>query len=178
MLKLLRKVRAAQGGMAAAEFALILPALLALIFGSIEVTNVLIVRSDVSNVTSTAADLIAQESTVSDDDMSDVFSALNALLYPYQTSTATVIITSVIDDGKGGGKVAWSDAQNGTARTVGSSVTVPTGLITTGGSVVMTEVSYAYTTPSAYLIKLPVTMTNTFYTHPRRVAQIARIHSS
>src|ERR1700679_3739319 len=113
MLKLLRKVRAAQGGMAAAEFALILPALLALIFGSIEVTNVLIVRSDVSNVTSTAADLIAQESTVSDDDMSNVFSALNALLYPYQTSTATVIITSVIDDGKGGGKVAWSDAQTG-----------------------------------------------------------------
>jgi Flp pilus assembly protein TadG len=176
MLKILKRIRAAQGGMAAAEFALILPALLALIFGAIEVTNVLIVRADVSSVTSTAADLIAQESTVGDADMTNVFNALSALIYPYSTTGAQVVITSVIDDGKGGGKVAWSDAQNATARSVGTAVTVPTGLITTGGSVIMAEVTYSYTTPSAYLVKLPVTMSNTFYSHPRRVAQIARTH--
>jgi Flp pilus assembly protein TadG len=176
MLKMLKRIRAAQGGMAAAEFALILPALLALIFGAIEVTNVLIVRADVSSVTSTAADLIAQESTVGDADMTNVFNALNALIYPYSTTGAQVVITSVIDDGKGGGKVAWSDAQNATARAVNSAVTVPTGLITSGGSVVMVEVTYAYTTPSSYLVKLPVTMSNVFYSHPRRVAQIARTH--
>ena len=176
MLTMFRRIRAAQGGMAAAEFALILPALLAMIFGAIEVTNVLIVRADVANITSSAADLIAQESTVGDADMTNVFNSLSALIYPYSTTGARIVITSVIDDGHGGGKVAWSDAYNGTARTVGAAVTVPTGLITTGGSVVMTEVTYAYTTPSAYLVKLPVTMTNTFYSHPRRVAQILRTH--
>lgn len=176
MLTILKRIRAAQSGMAAAEFALILPALLAMIFGAIEVTNVLIVRADVSNITSSAADLIAQESTVGDADMTNVFNSLSALIYPYSTTGARIVITSVIDDGHGGGKVAWSDAYNGTARTVGTAVTVPTGLITTGGSVVMSEVTYSYTTPSAYLVKLPVTMTNTFYSHPRRVAQIARTH--
>jgi Flp pilus assembly protein TadG len=176
MLKMLRKIRAARDGMAAVEFALILPALLALLFGGLEVTNVLIVRADVSNMTSSAADLIAQESTVGDADMTNVFSALTALIYPYSTTPARIIITSVIDDGKGGGKVAWSDAYNGTAHTVGAAMTVPTGLITTGGSVVVSEVTYTYTTPSAYLVKIPVTMSNTFYSHPRRVAQIARTH--
>jgi Flp pilus assembly protein TadG len=176
MLKMLRKIRAARDGMAAVEFALILPALLALLFGGLEVTNVLIVRADVSNITSTAADLIAQESTVSDNDMSNVFNALAALVYPYATAPAKIIITSVIDDGKGGGKVAWSDAYNGTAHTVGTAMTVPAGLITTGGSVVVSEVTYTYTTPSTYLVKIPVTMSNTFYSHPRRVAQIARTH--
>lgn len=173
---MLRKIRAAQDGMAAVEFALILPALLALLFGGLEVTNVLIVRADVSNVTSTAADLIAQESTVGDADMTNVFNALTALIYPYSTAPAKIVITSVIDDGKGGGKVAWSDAYNGTAHTVGTAMTVPTGLITTGGSVVVSEVTYTYTTPSTYLVKIPVTMNNTFYSHPRRVAQIARTH--
>jgi len=173
---MLRKIRAARDGMAAVEFALILPALLALLFGGLEVTNVLIVRADVSNMTSSAADLIAQESTVGDADMTNVFSALTALIYPYSTTPAKIVITSVIDDGKGGGKVAWSDAYNSTAHTVGTSMTVPTGLITTGGSVVVSEVTYTYTTPSAYLVKIPVTMSNTFYSHPRRVSQIARTH--
>jgi Flp pilus assembly protein TadG len=176
MLRILRKIRAARDGMAAVEFALILPAMLALLFGGLEVTNVLIVRADVSNITSSAADLIAQESSVSDADMTNVFSALTALIYPYSTSGAKIIITSVVDDGHGGGKVAWSDAYNGTAHTVGTAMTVPTGLITTGGSIVVSEVTYAYTTPSTYLVKIPVTMTNTFYSHPRRVAQIARTH--
>ena len=176
MLTILGRIRAARSGMAAVEFALILPALLAMIFGAIEVTNVLLVRADVGNITSSAADLIAQESTVGDADMTNVFNALSALIYPYSTTGARIVITSVIDDGHGGGKVAWSDAYNGTARTVGTAVTVPSGLITTGGSVVMSEVTYAYTTPSAYLVKVPVTMTNTFYSHPRRVAQIARTH--
>jgi len=108
--------------------------------------------------------------------MTNVFSALTALIYPYSTSGAKIIITSVVDDGHGGGKVAWSDAYNGTAHTVGTAMTVPTGLITTGGSIVVSEVTYAYTTPSTYLVKIPVTMTNTFYSHPRRVAQIARTH--
>lgn len=173
---MLGKIAAAKDGMAAVEFALIVPALLALLFGGLEVTNVLIVRADVSNMTSSAADLIAQESTVGDADMTNVFNALTALIYPYSTTPAKIVITSVIDDGKGGGKVAWSDAYNGTAHTVGAAMTVPTGLITTGGSIVVSEVTYTYTTPSAYLVKIPVTMSNTFYSHPRRVAQIARTH--
>lgn len=174
MLKLLRRIKHEQGGLAAVEFALILPAMLVLVFGAIEVTNVLIVKSDTTKLASTAADLIAQESTVSNSDMTNVLNSLNALIYPYPSVPAKIVITSVIDDGKGGGKVAWSDTKNGTARTVGSTVNVPTGLITTGGSVILSEVTYTYTSPAAYMVKIPVTMTNVFYSHPRRVSQIAR----
>ena len=172
MLNNWRKIGSAQGGMAAAEFALILPVMLALVFGSIEVTNALTCKTDVSTVAGTAADLVAQETQIGQTDINNVFSALSALVYPYPTTSARIVITSVIDDGHGGGKVDWSQAYNGIPRSKGTPVTVPTGLITTGGSVIMSEVTYTYTPASTWLVKLPFTMSNRFYSHPRRVAQI------
>jgi Flp pilus assembly protein TadG len=172
MLSNLRKIAKAQGGMAAAEFALILPVMLVLVFGSIEVTNALICRTDVSTMAGTAADLVAQETQVGQTDINNVFSALSALVYPYPTTGAQIVITSVIDDGHGGGKVDWSQAYNATPRSKGTPVTVPTGLITTGGSVIMSEITYTYTPVSTWLVKYPITMSNRFYSHPRRVAQV------
>ena len=158
--------------MAAVEFALILPAMIALIFGAVEVTSALICKADVSNTASTAADLIAQESQVNTTDFNNVFSALGSLIYPFPSTSIKVVITSVIDDGHGGGKVDWSKTYHGTARSKGSAVAVPAGLLTTGGSVVLSEVTYTYTPLSNVLVRLPITMNDTFYSHPRRVAQI------
>jgi Flp pilus assembly protein TadG len=172
MLKMLRRFRRARSGIAAVEFALILPVMLVLVLGTVEVTNALICKTDVSNTASTAADLIAQESSVDTSDMTDVFAALSALNYPFPAAGLKVVITSVIDDGKGGGKVDWSQANTGSARTTNSPVTVPTGLITTGGSVILAEVTYTYTPPTNWLVNIPISMSNTFYSHPRRVPQV------
>jgi len=172
MLKILKKACRAQSGMAAVEFAMVLPAMLALVFGSIEVTNALVCKGDVTNTASTAADLIAQETKVTDADLNNVYASLNALLYPYPPDVTQVKITSIVDDGQGGGKVAWSKAQNATPYSVGQTMTVPAGLITSGGSVILAEVTYPYTSPFTYIIHSPITMTNAFYSHPRRVAQI------
>jgi Flp pilus assembly protein TadG len=172
MLKILKKARSAQSGMAAVEFAMVLPAMLALVFGAIEVTNALVCKGDVTNTASTAADLIAQETKVTDADLSNVYTSLNALLYPYPNTVTQVRITSIVDDGKGGGKVAWSKAQNATPYSLNQAMTVPTGLITSGGSVIYAEVTYPYTSPFTYIIHSPITMTNVYYSHPRRVPQI------
>jgi Flp pilus assembly protein TadG len=172
MLKILKKARSAQSGMAAVEFAMVLPAMLALVFGSIEVTDALVCKGEVTNTASTAADLIAQETQVTDADLNNVYASLNALLYPYPTTATQVRITSIIDDGQGGGKVDWSKAQNATGYSRNQAMTVPAGLITSGGSVIFAEVTYPYTSPFTYIIHSPITMTNTYYSHPRRVPKI------
>ena len=172
MLKMLKRASRAQSGMAAVEFAMVLPAMLALVFGSIEVTNALVCKGDVTNTASTAADLIAQETKVTDADLNNVYASLGALLYPYPTSGTQVRITSIIDDGHGGGKVAWSQAQNATPYSTGQTMTVPAGLIQSGGSVIYAEVNYSYTSPFTYIIHSPISMANAFYSHPRRVSQI------
>ena len=60
---------------------------------------------------------MAQESTVSDTDMANVFSALNATLFPYDTSKATIVIASLVDNNVAGqGRVAWCNGYTNNAR--------------------------------------------------------------
>ena len=63
------------------------------------------------------------------------------------------------------------------ATVEGATVTVPSGLITSGGSVILAEINYGYGSPTAKLITGTVTMSDTFYARPRRVAQVARVNS-
>ena len=166
----------AQGGMAAVEFAFLLPVMLTMFFGVVEVSMALSCRADVTNVASTAADLTAQASSLSASDVSNIFSATSAILYPYDASAARITITSIAYNTTSksltSGKVAWSCASSGAARGKGDNVTLPAGLMTENGSVIMAEITYNYTSPTTKVITGPMAMTNTFYTKPRRVAQI------
>jgi Flp pilus assembly protein TadG len=171
-------------GAIAVEFAFAAPVLLGFFFGLNELALALGAKANVYNLASTGSDLIAQESTVTTADMTNVFNALGALLYPYSTASAQITISSVIDNNSASnGKVAWSCTQGGSARATNSIYTFPAsaqGVITPGGggSVIMAEVTYTYTLPvqvripGVINITGPFVMSNVFYSKPRKVAQI------
>jgi len=174
MLKLLSKFRRAAAGVAATEFALLLPVMITMFLGSIEMTDALTCKQKVTGLAATAADLIAQEKNVTDADMSNVFSAVNSIVYPYPTTGVKIVISSLVDNGSGGGKVVWSSAQNATPRAVNSTVTIPAGVITTGGSVILAEITYPYTSRVASMLTGTTNMTSTFYARPRRSSTVTR----
>lgn len=174
MLKLFRKFRRANEGLAAIEFAMLLPVMITMFLGSIELTDALTCKQKVVGLAATAADLIAQEKNVTDADMSNVFSAVNSIVYPYPTANVKIVISSLVDNGSGGGKVAWSSAQNGTPRAVNSTVAVPAGVITTGGSVILAEITYPYTSKVSSMLTGTTNLTSTFYARPRRSSTITR----
>jgi Flp pilus assembly protein TadG len=172
MLTLLARFRRSKDGVAAIEFALLAPFLAAMFLGTIELTDALDCQQRVTGLASTAADLIAQETAVATSDLSNVYSAVNSIVYPYSATGLKIVITSLVDNGSGGGKVAWSCAQNATPRTVNSTMVVPTGVIASGGSVILAEVTYAYTSPLSDYITGTLAMTSTFYSHPRRSTKV------
>lgn len=166
-----------RSGLAAVEFAFVLPILLAMLLGLVELSQALALRADITNMSSTASDLIAQESTVASADLTNVFNALTAMVFPFDSGPVTITITSVIDGGTGKApKVGWSCTQGGTAETKGSapSVALPAGLITAGdgSSVIWSKVTYTYTSSISYFLVGAKTWTNNFYLKPRRVLQI------
>ncbi len=177
MLRKLRKFRKDKKGLAAIEFAMLLPVMLTLFFGVVEISLALTCRANVTNVASVAADLVAQESSMTTADMINVFNAANAMLYPYDTSVAQITVSSVVYDTNTksltSGKVGWSCAKNATAKSTGTTVPLPTGLMTANSSVVVAEITYNYTSPTTQFITGTKQMSNTFYLKPRRVASIA-----
>jgi Flp pilus assembly protein TadG len=174
--RFLARFGAGTSGIAAMEFALIAPVMLVMYWGVTELSDALMANAKTTAVASTAADLIAQDNSVSNSDISDVFAALNAVMFPYPSGNLKVVISSLVDAGNNQVKVAWSDQQNSTARTVGTYVTIPTGLVTSGGggSVILAEVTYAYSSPVGKLIYGGMNLTARFYLRPRRVAQVPR----
>jgi Flp pilus assembly protein TadG len=182
-----RGFRKSDDGVAAVEFAILLPLLISMFFGVVETSLALLCRADVSVMAATAADLISQVNAASTTDITNVYAAAGTILYPYysggSTGKPTIRITSVIYDTTSNsttsGKVAWTCTQAGSgtltpaSRAVGNTVTLPQALMTTNGSVIIAEVAYNYASPTTQVITGPINMTNNFYTKPRRIAQIA-----
>lgn len=176
MLKL-RPFWRSKSGVAAVEFALLAPILIVLFFGAIELTDLLQRDQRVWNMASTTSDLAAQSTKITDADKNNIFAAATSIMYPYSTSGISIVMSSVIDNGSGGAKVAWSDAQNASPRAVGSALTVPAGVIDSGGSAIFTEVKYTFTPVLQNFFHKSWTFSGRFYSHPRRVKQVARTAS-
>ncbi|MGV8995706.1 MAG: TadE/TadG family type IV pilus assembly protein [Parvibaculaceae bacterium] len=163
-------------GMVAVEFALIVPVMLVIYFGTVETTNAMTAARRVTNVTQTAADLTAQVTTVATSDLNDIFAASTAILTPFPTTGLKVTITSVTASASNANTttVAWSKAYGGgTARSTGAAVTLPSGLTTVGSSVIMVETTYAYTSPIAQFITGTINMKEVAYLKPRRSTSVA-----
>ncbi|MEI9885298.1 MAG: TadE/TadG family type IV pilus assembly protein [Rhizomicrobium sp.] len=174
MLSWLRKAWKAKSGLAAVEFALLAPIMIAFFLGGIELTDALACKQKVTGMAATAADLVAQETNVTNADISNVFSAINSIVYPYPTTGLKIVVSSLSYTSATTGTVTWSDAQNTTARVPNTTVTVPSGVLASGGSVILTEVTYPYTSKVAKFLSSSTNMTSTFYARPRRSAAVTR----
>lgn len=188
---MLQRFRKDKKGLAAVEFALILPLLITLFFGVVEISMMLTARATVTSVASVTADLVAQKSTVTASDMTNVFTAASAILYPNSLNNATIEVYSIVDDNNATGKVAWSCKKVGTGAATAGPTTPPSG--TTGGdmikagnldangtpqyggsgSVIIGKITYSYSSPTSKIVAGTTSMTNIFYARPRRVASIA-----
>jgi Flp pilus assembly protein TadG len=164
-------------GVSAVEFALILPTMIVLYLGIAETGNAITVYRRMSSIASTAADLTAQTKTVSTADLDDVVSASSAILSPYPTQPLKIVLSSVVADQKNNGKVAWSYSNKGSGRAVNSAYPVPAGLTEPNSSVIVAEITYAFTPLvdlKSFFSPGSFNMTRTFYSRPRRSLTVAK----
>ena len=166
-----------QRGMAAVEFALLLPLMVTLYFGTVEISQGISADRKVTMTTRTVADLVSQVSTVNNAGMTDILNASSSVMVPFSTSGLKVTVTSVVIDANGIATVAWSDSYNGTPRTVGSTVTLPAALLVPSSSLIWSEVSYPYKPAVGYIITGTLTLKDQLYLAPRLSTSITRTAS-
>lgn len=182
LLRLLQRLRspASPGlvsdarGASAVEFALITPAILAIFFGTAELSTGVAVDRKVTITARSLSDLVAQSTTISDTDMTNIFNAASSIMTPYSTTPLTAKVSAVNIDGSGNATVGWSSALNTTARTVGSAVTIPTGLKIANTQLIWSEISYGYTPAVAKYISGTLNLTDQFFARPRQSTTICR----
>jgi Flp pilus assembly protein TadG len=174
MMHIINRFSRAREGLAAIEFALIIPVMLITFFGIAEIANYILAARKVANVASVAADLVTQDTVVDDDEIDDIMGALDVVLRPFDPEEAQIRITSVVADGDGETTVAWSDARNTGAYTEGSPISVPDDIVPDGQGIIMTEVSFTYRTLFGMFLNDGMTVSDTFYLKPRRSTTVQR----
>ncbi len=171
----LRRFRRDRSGVSALEFALLLPIMVTLYLGGIEIGDALTINRKVTHVTSSLADLVTQSRTLSNTDMTNIFDAATAIVTPYQTGLLRMKVSGVSIDGQGVARVAWSDARNDTALAVNSIIEIPDAVRQANSFLVTAEVHYDYTPTIGYVMTGTFDLADHFYLRPRLSDTINRV---
>jgi Flp pilus assembly protein TadG len=155
-------------GIAATEFAVIVPVMLVMFFGVVEFSSAVAVDRKVTLMARTLSDLTSQSTSVATTDMTNFFAASNAMMTPYPaTPTKSTISELYINPTTLAARVQWSNGSS--PRTVSSTVTIPSALAVAGTYLIFAEVSYLYTPAVGYVMgKAGITLSDVAYTRPRQ----------
>ena len=89
------RLLAERRGVAAIEFALIVPIMFVLFFLTMEFWQALETNKKVSGVASQVGDLVTQQETVTTDDLEAIMEIGAAVLQPYRRSSPTITVTAI-----------------------------------------------------------------------------------
>ena len=168
------KLATDERGVSAVEFALLLPLMLTLYLGAVEISQGIGADRKVTLTARTVADLVSQAQTISNADMTNSLNAASSVMAPFSSSKLKVVVSSVTVDAQGKATIAWSDTLNGTKRAQGSTVTLPAALAVPSTSLIWSEVQYTYTPVVGHVVTGSLTLKDQIYMRPRLSNTVAR----
>jgi Flp pilus assembly protein TadG len=150
--RLVHRWRACTEGVAAVEFALIVPIMAVMFIGAVELSQAITVDRRVTQVASSTADLVAQApKQISQAEITDIMKAGSLIVAPYDQNPLQIIIRNVTSSPASAttAKQSWSCTYRGLGSTLACACsntpyTLPPGLVTTNDSVVISETTYSY----------------------------------
>ena len=166
-----------QRGVSSVEFAMLLPLMITLYLGAVEISQGVGIDRKVTLTTRTVADLASQVSTINNADMTNLLNASAAVIVPYDTSQLKVTVSEITIDNTGTAKITWSDTLNGTKRAVGSTVSLPAALNVANTSLIWSEVAYTYKPAIGYVVTGTLNLSDQIYMPPRLANSVSRVNS-
>jgi Flp pilus assembly protein TadG len=178
-------------GIAATEFAFIVPLMLVLFFGIVEFSSGVAVDRKVTLTARTLSDLTSQaqaatanavSASVNDNYLQNIFTASIPIVKPYSVVPTTAQISEIYVDSSKIARIQWSrgatiGSDTATQATLAASshnpndiiATVPAQLLVAQTYLIMSEVSYLYTPLGiGYVMKSNLTLSDVAYSRPRQ----------
>lgn len=152
----------------AVEFALILPFMLIMYIGSVELGDGLAIDFKVAETARTVTDLASQYVSIDGTTMSSILGASSVVVSPYSSTNMVVTVSEVSTNLNGQATIAWSCSLNGTPHTKNTSVTLPSSFNNPASiSLIWGEVTYPYTPSMGYVVTGTINMYQNTYFYPR-----------
>jgi Flp pilus assembly protein TadG len=174
LMQRMRRFARATGGLAALEFAIILPMMIFLLFGSIELIDMVIANRRVQNVAASVADVISRDTSVSDDEITGIWSATEVLMYPESVSTLRTRVSSISIVDASTARVVWSEGHGLVARGEDTTVDLPDQMMVPGTSIIFAETEFDYVPVIGILQTSNMRMIHDAYRRSRLIDPIAR----
>ncbi len=171
-----------ESGIAAVEFALILPIMMTMYFGLVEFSQALGHDRKSVVVTRSLVDMVTQSVIVDNADMTSIFAAATAVMAPYPQDRIAMRVTSYRIDGAGNAFVDWSDVRNINAPVAyvakphceAANPSVPSQIRAVRTSLVQAEVLLNHRPTIGYTLVGNIEMKESQFMKPRIAATVAR----
>ena len=191
LLSHVRKFPTAADGVAATEFAIVVPFMLVLLVGGAELGDGMAINLKVSATAHSVADMVTQNTSLSTASMHNILTGATSIIAPYPVNNSQLLVTvsEVSSDANGNLTIQWSQSYNGSSFGAGrtslgvnglyAALTRPASLNGTVGntndvnnqndqvSFIVSEVSYAYTPNLGYTISGTVNLGDSYWLFPR-----------
>lgn len=175
---LLSRFRREERAVAAVEFALIMPFLLSLYFGSMEGAALFTADKRVNSISATLGDLVAQwdpdDGDLTTSTLNDYFTAAQGIITPFSSTGVKQVVSLIEVKADGTTKVLWSQAYGtgATARTTGAAYSAlgaatMMNQVARGGCIVAAETSYSYKPVLGQVFTTALNLAHTNFFIPR-----------
>jgi Flp pilus assembly protein TadG len=155
-------------GVSAVEFALVAPLMIGLYLGCAEISDGVSADRKVSLTTAAVANLAAQVTSISSDDMTNILNATTSIIYPFSADNLRITVSCINIDANRNATVKWSATRNGSI--LNGSATVPSALLVANTQLIYSQVSYAYKPTIGYTITGTLNLSDQMYMMPRITA--------
>lgn len=167
-----------QSGLAAVEFALILPIMLLLFLGSFETTNLVLAYMKLEASAETTADLVAQtrvNTVLQSTDFTNITNAAKQVLSPLPTSgTLLKVAFASVTYSTGSAVIDWHTEVNSATAITTANIPNNASLVNLGNqtngstdSVIIVTLTYSYSSPITYVLNSSYTLTESAFNRPR-----------
>jgi Flp pilus assembly protein TadG len=175
-LRLSRAFARDRRGVSAVEFAMLLPLMVTLYLGTVEVSQGVSIDRKITLTARTVGDLVTQYSNINNATMTNILNASAKIVGPYPDGPLKVTVSAVTIAADMTAKIAWTDTLKGTnPHQPGDPVTdLPEALKVPNTQLIWAETEYQYTPTIGYVVTGPLTLSEKIYMRPRLSDTITR----
>jgi Flp pilus assembly protein TadG len=168
--RILRRFADSTRGVAAIEFAAILPVLAIIFLASFDGARALATYMKVRAATYALGSITNQYATIASTDMSSILGAVTVVMSPYNTGNTSVTVSQIKINGSGTASVEWSANQGGSVLT--TAPTLPSAMVVDSSYLIYAQVSNTFTPMFGFFGSGGITFTDYLYVTPRSVTCI------